>query len=154
MTRPSVPRAAMGLGGVLLIGLGVVNLLAFDVVDLLWVFFWLGAGLILHDGVVAPATALAGKFAADRWSPTARRSLVIALVCIGSLTLIAVPLVIQHNAVAGNDTLLGRNYLVGWAIAALLVVVGVGLAEGVGRARAHRRQRQSTDTAWLRRKAP
>lgn len=144
MSRPSVPRLVMGLGGVVLVGLGVVNLFDFDFVDLLWVGFWLGAGLFVHDGVVAPATAVGSKLAADRWSPTARRGALIALVCIGSLTLIAVPLVIEHNGVAGNSTLLARNYLGGWAIAGLLVLVGVGLAEGIARFRAHRRQRPST----------
>lgn len=144
MSRPSVSRLVMGLGGVVLVGLGVLNLLDFDFVDLLWVGFWLGAGLLLHDGVVAPATAIASKIAADRWSPTARRGALIALVCVASLSLIAVPMMIQHNGVAGNDTLLGRNYLGGWAMAGLLVLIGVGVSEGIVRVRARRRQGKST----------
>ncbi len=147
MTRLSVIRLAMGLGGVALIGLGVFNLLGIDLVDLLWVAFWLAAGLILHDGVLAPATAVVSRVAAGRWSANGRRGVLIALVSAGSLTLIAFPLIIQRHAVAGNDTLLGRNYLAGWAIAAMLILVGAGLAEIVGRYRSNQRKRQSTATS-------
>jgi len=144
MTRPSVPRLLMGLGGAGLIGVGLFNLLAVGLVNLLWVGFWLAAGLILHDGVLAPATAALSKLAADRWSAKARRVLLVALVCIGSLTLIALPLFGQRNAVAGNPTLLGRNYLAGWAVACLLVLIGAALAEVVGRLRAKRAAPRST----------
>lgn len=144
MTRPSLPRLLMGVGGVALIGVGLFNLMSIGFVDVLWVGFWLGLGLVLHDGVLAPATAALSKLAADRWSAKNRRVLLVALVCIGSLTLIALPLFGQQGAVAGNDTLLGRNYLLGWALACLLVLLGAALAEVVGRIRASREPRKST----------
>ena len=144
MTRPSMPRLLMGLVGVGLIAVGLFNLLSIGFVDLLWVGFWLGLGLVLHDGFLAPATAALSKLAADRWSADKRRVLLVALVAIGSLTLIAMPLIIQRGAVAGNDSLLGRNYLVGWAVACLLVLIGAGLAEVVGRVRAKRVSSPST----------
>lgn len=144
MRRPSAVRLLLGLGGVTLIGVGIFNSLALGFVNLLWLLFWLATGLILHDGVLAPGTAAMSKLATDRWSVTARRSLLVAVVCIGSLTLIALPLVVQHNAVPGNPTLLGRNYLLGWALASLLVLVGAGVAEVIGRLRSKGTTRQST----------
>lgn len=146
MTRITIVRSLLGLAGVALIGVGAVNLLGLGLVDLLWVVFWLGAGLVLHDGVLAPTTAVLGKAAADRWSGRARGAVLVGLVSVGSLTLIAIPLMIQHNSVAGNDTLLGRNYLVGWLAACTLVAVGAALAEVVSRWRISRRDRQSTAT--------
>lgn len=138
MTRPSTPRLLIGLGGVGLIGVGLFNLMSIGLVDLLWVGFWLGLGLVAHDGVLAPATAALSKLAADRWPAHRRRALLVALVGIGSLTLVALPLVIQQGSVVGNDTLLGRNYLLGWAVACLLVLLGAAAAEVVGRVRAGR----------------
>jgi len=142
--RPSVPRLLLGAVGVGLIGVGLFNLLSIGFVDVLWVGFWLGLGLVLHDGVLAPATAALSKLAADRWPADKRRGLLIALVSVGSLTLIALPLFGQQGAVAGNDSLLGRNYLVGWAVACLLVLLGAGVAEAVGRVRAKRASSPST----------
>jgi len=134
----------MGVIGVGLVGVGLFNLLSIGLVDVAWVVFWLGLGLVLHDGVLAPATAVLSGLAADRWSADKRRVLLVALVCIGSLTLIALPMIIQRGAVPGNETLLGRNYLLGWAIACLLVLLGAGLAEVAGRIRAKRVSSPST----------
>ncbi|MDQ4038539.1 MAG: hypothetical protein M3313_09360 [Actinomycetota bacterium] len=142
--RPSMPRLLLGLGGGGLLGIGLFNLLALGFHDLLWVGFWLGLGLVAHDGVLAPATAGLSKLAADRWPAHRRRVLLVAVVCIGTLTLLALPLVIQRDAVAGNDTLLGRNYLLGWAAACLLVVIGAGTAEVLGRMRSNRVPPRST----------
>jgi len=144
MTRPRVGRLLLGLGGLTLIGIGLVNLLAIDLVNLLWVGFWLAAGLLVHDGILAPATAAVSGLAAARWSASGRRMVLVALVSIGSLSLIALPLLGKPGAEAGNPTLIGRNYLVGWAVACLLVLIGAALAEVVGRLRAKRGSAQST----------
>jgi len=148
-SKPAVFNAGLlrllaGAGGLALIGVGIVNLLGIDLVNLLWVGFWLAAGLVLHDGVLAPATAALSRLAADNWSVSRRRHFVIALIAIGSLTLIALPLLGRQNAVAGNPSLIGRNYLAGWAVACLLVILGVALAAAVGRLRAKRRTAQFT----------
>jgi len=144
MSRPSIPRLLIGSGGVILIGVGLFNALALELVDLLWLAFWLGAGLVAHDAMVAPATAGLSKLAADRWPAHGRRVLVIATVTIGPLTLIALPLIQQQGAVPGTPTLLGRNYLAGWAAACLLVLIGAAVAEVVSRVRAKRDSAQST----------
>lgn len=142
--RARIPRLLMGLGGLALMGLGLSELLALDLVDLLWVGFWLAAGVFLHDAVLGPTTAVLSKLAAARASAKVRRIPLVALVSLGSLTLIALPLLARQGAVAGNPTLLGRNYLVGWAAACLLVLIGAVLAEVLRRARAKRVSGKST----------
>lgn len=144
MTRPTIGRQLMAVGGIALIGVGLFNLLVIDLVDLLWLGCWLAIGLVLHDGFLAPATAAVSKLAADRWAAKGRGVLLLALVSIAGLSLIAAPMMIQRDSVAGNPTLLGRNYFVGWAVACLLVLLGVVLAEVIGRVRAQRRKPQST----------
>lgn len=142
--KVAAPRLLIGLAGLVLIGVGLIEVLDLDLVDMLWLGFWLAAGVVAHDGVLAPATTVLGKLTADRLPAHRRRVLVVAAVSIGSLTLLVLPLLGQQGAVAGNDTLLGRNYLVGWAAACLLVVLGAALAEVVGRLRAKRDSAQST----------
>lgn len=144
MTRPSVPRLLLGLSGLGLLGIGLVNLAPLGLVDLLWLGFWLGLGLLLHDGVLAPATAAVSQLAAQRWSAKRRGGLLVATVCLASLTLIALPLFGQQGAVAGNDSLLGRNYLLGWGVACLLVLLASALAHLVGHLRTRKDSSQST----------
>ncbi len=107
--KAAAPRLLIGLAGLVLIGVGAIELLEFDLVDLLWVGFWLAAGVALHDGVLAPSSTVLGKLVADRLPAHRRSVLVIAAVSIGSLTLLAVPLMLQQGGEAGNSTLLGRN---------------------------------------------
>lgn len=140
-----VGRVLIGLGGVVLIGVGLFNLLDFGLVDLLWVAGWLAAGVALHDGVVAPSAGVVGRLGARRLSLRHRRVPVVALVCLGVLSLLALPLIGRMGAVAGNPTLLGRNYLLGWASACLLVLLGALVAEVLRRARVARDRRDGRD---------
>lgn len=137
MGRLPVVRLLLGIVGVSLIAVGLLNSLALGFIDLLWLGFWLGAGLVVHDGLLAPGTAGLSKLTA-RWPARRRRIPLVATVTIGSLTLIALPMIMQQDAVPGNPTLLGRNYLVGWAVACLLVLAGAALAALVARLRAPR----------------
>lgn len=137
MGRLPVLRLLLGLGGVTLIAVGLLNSLALGFIDLLWLGLWLGAGLVVHDGLLAPGTAGLSKVTA-RWPARRRRIALVATVTIGSLTLIALPMIMQQDAVPGNPTLLGRNYLVGWAVACLLVLAGAALAALIARLRVPR----------------
>lgn len=134
--RPTTARLMLGVGGLVLIGVGLFELMGFGLLDLFWLALWLGAGVFLHDGVFGPATAILSRKAAARWSVKWRRIPLITLVCIATMTLIAVPLILAQGSVAGNPTLLGRNYLAGWAAACLLIVIGAALAEVRRRVRA------------------
>lgn len=150
--RALLPRLLLGLGGLTLMGVGALELLAFDdVIDLLWLAGWLAVGVFLHDGVLAPVTAVGGRFFARRWHIRGRVIPIIAGVSIVSLTLLALPLLGRQGSVAGNPTLLGRNYLLGWASACMLVVLGALLAESVRQVRANRARRDGPHRESLRR---
>lgn len=145
----AIPRLLIGLAGLALIGVGLIEMLVFDLVDLGWLVGWLAAGVILHDLVLAPASTVVAKLALRRWTVKERRITVVTSVCIGSLTLIALPLLGRQGAVADNPTLLGRNYLGGWAAACLLILLGALIAEVVRRVRANRDRRDDRNRETL-----
>lgn len=136
--RPSPVRLLLGLAGLVLIGVGAFSLREFGLLDLFWVAVWLVAGVAAHDGILAPGFALLSRSQARRVPKGMRRWVAVAVVPLAALTLIAVPLILQRDAVAGNPSLLGRNYLLGWLAACLAVLVGVGIGYLVSRGRAPR----------------
>ena len=93
---------------------------------------WLVAGVVLHDGVLAPLVLLV-CLAATRWLPqVARGPAAAGLVVLGSVTLLAVPVLGRFGARPDNTTLLDRNYALGWVLLAVLTVVGVAVATYAG----------------------
>ena len=93
---------------------------------------WLFAGVVLHDGVLAPLVlllCLAGTRALPR---AARGPAAAGLVVLGSVTLLAVPVLGRFGARPDNTTLLDRNYALGWVLLAVTTVVGVAVATYVG----------------------
>jgi len=89
---------------------------------------WLGSGVLLHDAVLAPVVlgllALVTRVA----GPAARAPVVVGLVVLGSVTLVAVPVLGRFGARADNPTLLDRPYGAGWLVLAGLVVLGTVVA--------------------------
>ncbi len=113
--------------GVLVAAYGAWVLLGEDARDLLAAGLWLVAGVVLHDFVLAPIVLLLG-LALRRWLPQAWRSpLVVAGIVLGSITLVAVPVLGRFGARPDNATLLDRPYVAGW-----LGLVGLGLLGVVG----------------------
>jgi hypothetical protein len=83
---------------------------------------WLASGVVLHDFVLAPLV-LGLVVAGARIAPAAARApAATALVVLGSVTLLAVPVLGRFGARADNPTLLDRDYRAGW-----LALVGVVL---------------------------
>jgi hypothetical protein len=92
------------------------------------VLTWLAGGVVLHDVVLAPIVVGLGV-AASRWLPAPwRRPAVVALVCWGSLTLAAIPVLYGGGVRPDNPTLLDRPYVASWWIGSATVVVLVGAA--------------------------
>ncbi|MBC9733515.1 hypothetical protein [Nocardioides marmotae] len=104
--------------------------------DLVDVATWLVTGVLVHDAVLVPVVLVLGLLA-SRWLPgPARAPAAVGLVVLGSLTLLAVPVLGRFGARADNPTLLDRDYTTGWAVLAGLVVAAVVVASLVrGRAR-------------------
>lgn len=88
--------------------------------------WWIGL-VLLHDGVIAPFTALFGWLVIRRLPPAARAPVQFAGVVCGLVTLFALPLLWRQGRGFEGSTLLTRNYgtnLVG-LLAAVVVVTAV-----------------------------
>ena len=89
---------------------------------------WVVGGIVAHDGLLAPLVVVSGWPAAVRAPPAWRTPLLWALVVLGPLTLVAVPVLGRFGARADNPTLLDRPYWLGYAVVVGLVVALVVLA--------------------------
>jgi hypothetical protein len=86
---------------------------------------WLAGGVVLHDGVLALAVLLVGGVALRVLPEAARAPAVVGFVVLGSVTLLAVPVLGRFGARADNPTLLDRGYWAGWLVRAGLTVGAV-----------------------------
>jgi len=128
-----VVRLALGALGVV-VGVFGAWLLLTRVDDLVAVATWLVVGVLLHDGVLAVVTIALGAVAVRLAPAPARAPLVVGLVVLGSVTLLAVPVLGRFGARDDNATLLDRGYAVGWLVLAALTLLAV-VAAAVARAR-------------------
>lgn len=89
---------------------------------------WLGGGVIAHDGLIA-LVSLALVAAGARLLPSvARPAAAVGMIVLGSITILAIPMLGSFGAKGDNATLLDRNYWLGWSGIVVLVVVGVAVA--------------------------
>ena len=127
-------RWLVGLAGLPVAGYGVW--LAFSRQDLdqvLDVGVWLLAGVLVHDVLIAAVGLLVGLVVLAL--PTSVRApATVALVVVGSLTLVALPVLGRFGERAGNPTHLDRPYLAAWLILVAVVTLGV-VVVGVVRSR-------------------
>lgn len=124
MTRLRVALGALGaLAG--LYGAWLVLSRGHDLPDLV---LWLAGGVVLHDGVLSLAVLAVAALALTVLPQAARAPAVVGFVVLGSVTLLAVPVLGRFGARADNDTLLDRDYVMGWLVLAGLTVVAVGAA--------------------------
>lgn len=98
---------------------------------------WLVVGVILHDAVLAMVTVALGALAVRLVPAPARAPLVVAFVVLGSVTLLAVPVLGRFGARPDNPTLLDRDYTAGWLVLAGITLVAV-VAAVLVRSRASR----------------
>ncbi len=136
-TRPASQVVLIGAGA--LAGLyGVVLLLGRGPDNLVATVVWLGGGVVLHDAVLAPLTigvALLGV----RLLPAAARPWSAAVgIVVGTLTIVAIPVLGRFGARADNPSLLPRDYVGGWLLVVALVVLAVGALAGLEAARGRR----------------
>jgi hypothetical protein len=124
-------RVALGALGVLigLYGGWLVLSRGHDLVNLV---LWLAGGVVLHDGVLALVVLALGTVAVRVLPRSARAPAVVGFVVLGSVTLLAVPVLGRFGARPDNPSLLDRNYTVGWLLLAGLVLVCVVAASLVG----------------------
>jgi hypothetical protein len=96
---------------------------------------WLVAGVVLHDAVLVPLVlvlvAVAGRVA----PPTVRAPAAVLLVVVGSVTLLAVPVLGGFGRRPDNPSLLDRDYTAGWLVLVVTLVVAVVVGSVVQRRR-------------------
>jgi hypothetical protein len=118
----------LGAAGLALAAYGGWLLLGTDLADLPGVGVWLAAGVLLHDAVLVPLTLLVGWVLVRRLPRRLRGPLAAGLLVLGSVTLLAVPVLGRFGAREDNPTLLDRDYAAGWLVLAALTAAGVAVA--------------------------
>ncbi|GAA4714565.1 hypothetical protein [Nocardioides conyzicola] len=122
-------QVAIGAVGVVLGGFGAWFLLTRQDLDQLTnAAVWLAAGVVIHDGVLAIATLVVGAVVLPRLPRAARAPAVVGFVVLGSVTLLAVPVLGRFGARPDNATLLDRSYVTAWLVLAALTLVAVVVA--------------------------
>ena len=127
-------RLLLGALGVAVATYGGWLLLQEDLSDLVDTVVWLAGGVVLHDFVLVPLTLLLGLALVRLLPANLRAPVAGGLVVLGTVTLMAVPVLGGWGANADNPTILDRNYPVGWLVVAgvtmLVVVVTIVLRAG------------------------
>jgi hypothetical protein len=142
MLRAGMLRTGIGAVGV---GIGIFGAWMLwsrqDLDQLTSAVIWLAAGVALHDGVLAIATLVVGAVTLRLLPRVSRAPAVVGFVVLGSVTLVAVPVLGRFGARADNATLLDRDYTAGWLVLAAFTVVAVVIATLVRSRLATRRDR-------------
>jgi len=126
-------RAALGAAGIGAAAYGGYQLLDLGLDNLRATVTWLVAGVLLHDALLAPVT-LAAWYVVTRTRRRLPGQLVSAAVVLGTVTVVAIPVLGRFGERADNPSLLDRNYLLGWLVVATLTVVVGGVAAAASRA--------------------
>ena len=128
-------RTALGALGVAVAAYGGWLLLGrTDNDQLLDAGIWLGSGVVLHDFVLTAVILVAGTLALRVLPDAARAPAVVGMIVLGSLTVVAFPVLGRFGARDDNATLLDRPYLASWFVVVAVTVLAVTVA-GVVRSR-------------------
>jgi hypothetical protein len=100
---------------------------------------WLASGVVLHDFVLAPLVLGLVVIGARIVPVAARVPAASALVVLGAVTLLAVPVLGRYGARPDNPTLLDRDYTAGWLALAGVVLLATVVATLVRSRRQGRR---------------
>ena len=127
-------RLLLGALGVAVATYGGWLLLQEDLSDLVDTAVWLAGGVVLHDFLLVPLTLLLGVALIRLMPANLRAPVAGGLVVLGTVTLMAVPVLGGWGANADNPTILDRNYTAGWLVVAgvtmLVVVLTIALRRG------------------------
>jgi hypothetical protein len=126
-------RLLIGLVGVAMGAFGALRFLQLDLPDIVNAVLWLAGGVIVHDGILAPLTVGITVLLARVVPSVARVRVTVALVVLTTVTVTAIPVLGKFGARPDNLTILPRNYVVGWLVFAVVVLVVTLLAGPVAR---------------------
>ncbi|MGL5931201.1 MAG: hypothetical protein ACRCY8_19900 [Dermatophilaceae bacterium] len=132
----AVLRGTLAVVGAAGVAYGILLLGRLDPGQVVDVARWVAGGIVVHDGLIAPLVVTFGALVAARAPGRLRMPLVRALVVLGPLTLVAVPVLGRFGAKPDNPTLLDRPYLTGYGV----IVAGVLLLTALDAVRRSRRR--------------
>jgi hypothetical protein len=130
-----VVRVGILLAGLAIGGFGVWSLLRLGISNLLWTLLWLTGGIVGHDGLLAAVTLALVAVGRPLLPVWARGPVAAGLVVLGTVTVMAIPVLGRFGARPDVPSLLDRSYGVGWLAFAGIVAAGVVVASGVQRYR-------------------
>ncbi|MGL5864491.1 MAG: hypothetical protein ACRCYX_01285 [Dermatophilaceae bacterium] len=107
-------RVVLAVAGAAGAGYGILLLGRLDPAQVVGVAHWVAGGVVVHDGLLAPVVVALGALVAAFAPGWLRMPLLRALVVLGPLTLVAVPVLGRFGAKPDNPTLLDRPYLAGY----------------------------------------
>lgn len=139
MSRTATIRAGLLLLGGLLLARGAwVAWTTIAAGDRVHVLIWLAAGVVIHDGLLAPISVLLGRFALPHLPIAVRWGARALLAWVAAVLVIALPLVHQAPRRQNPTVEIGHPF-VGLCVAVALgiaVVIAIQLALAVRRVRA------------------
>jgi hypothetical protein len=104
-------RIALSVAGILLILFGAVRLVTTVPIGALVVLaLWMIGAIVIHDGIIAPATVTIGWAIGKFIPPRARRYTQTFLIAGGLVTIIAIPLILRRGTQTASKALLQQNY--------------------------------------------
>jgi hypothetical protein len=112
-----VAGVALGLFGILRLTTEV------PLANLLWLIIWLAAAVAIHDGILSPFVVGLGWLLRRLVPDRARRHLQFALIMIGLVTVIALPMIYLRGSQPAVKALLLRNYGANLALIVGLIAV-------------------------------
>ncbi|MEJ7741096.1 MAG: hypothetical protein WKF73_00275 [Nocardioidaceae bacterium] len=131
--------AGLAWGAKQFLGLGLDNITTTAV--------WLVGGVLAHDGVLAPLVVVLALIAIRLLPVWLRGPLAAGLVVLGSVTLLAIPVLGRFGARTDNPTLLDRNYVGGWLVLVAITVTCVAVAGLISRRRTMSAARSAAQSA-------
>lgn len=139
---PQLPTLRIALG---VMAIGLIAVGAHSAVDelrpeqLVSLALWLAGAIVVHDGILAPATNLLSALLERVGSPlvpTSRAVIRVGFVVAAVLTLVAAPAVVAALQGSANPTVLPASYAVrlGWSLVAIGLTTAIGVVAAQRRA--------------------
>jgi hypothetical protein len=126
-------RLAIGGCGLAAGAYGLVLMAQSGVANIAHAMGWLIGGVVAHDGVLAPATLIVATLATRVLPAWVRGPAALGLIVLGSLTLLAIPVLGRFGADPRNPTVLDRDYTAGWLAVAAITAGSVAIAAMIRR---------------------
>lgn len=147
MTRLSAIRGALiAFGALLLVRAAWLAVNDIPHVDRVHVLIWFALGVVVHDGLLAPASVLLGRFALPHLPVSSRWAARALLAWVAVVAIIGLPLVRQARH-RSNPTIEFGHPFVGLAVAVLVGVVAVVVTHLVLAAQSERRRARNARPA-------